>query len=407
MTAAATRAQAPAGRTVKLGVIGCGWYGMVDLKAAFQAGGVEAAALCDIDSEHLKASADEVEKLQSQRPKTYADYREFLETPGLEAVIIATPPHWHALPFIAACRKGLDIYCEKPLAYDVREGQAMVEAAEKSGRIVQIGFQRRKSEAVRQAADYIGGGQAGRIVQADVQIHYRAAMLDATPQAPPPSLDWEQWCGPGPKLPYSPNIGHRAWRLEAAYGNGHLVDWGIHWIDASRVILRETTPVWVQASGGTYQLKGQITTPDTLTAHFEFGRCPVVWRHRLWGAAEYTRETQNGILFFCEKQTVFVSDNRWTILPERKTVEIKAGPPPGVRHMAEFLDAVRTRKQSSCTPADAWQSTTTVHLAMIAYNTGTRVNWDAREKRILNNPAAARLLKRAYRAPWKHPYEGA
>lgn len=407
LSAGAARAQAPAGRTIKLGVIGCGWYGMVDLKAAFQAGGVQAVALCDVDTGHLKASADEVEKVQGSRPRTYADYREFLETPGLEAVIIATPPHWHALPFIAACRKGLDVYCEKPLSYDVREGQAMVEAAEKSGRIVQIGFQRRQSEAVRQAAAHIRSGAAGRIVQVDVQIHYKAAMLDAAPQAPPPSLDWEQWCGPGPKLPYSPNIGHRSWRLEAAYGNGHLVDWGIHWIDATRVILGESTPRWVQAVGGIYQLKGKITTPDTLTAHLEFSRCPVVWRHRLWGASEYSPEVQNGIFFFGEKQTVYVSDSRWTVLPERKTAELKGGVPPGVRHMAEFLDSVRTRRQPSCTIADAWQSTTTVHLGMIAYNTGTKVQWDAREKTIPGNPAAARLLRRAYRPPWKHPYSGA
>ena len=217
---------------IKAGLIGCGWYGMVDLQAAFAAGGVECVALCDVDTEHLEQSAAEVGKLQGAKPRTFKDYRELLDIPGLQAVFIGTPPHWHALQFIAACEKGLDIYCEKPLAYDIREGRAMVSAANKAGNIVQIGFQRRKTASFRAVREYIQAGRAGRIVQVDVNIHYGAQMLDSTPQDPPASLDWETWCGPAPKLPYSPNIGHKAWRLEAAYGNGHLVDWGIHLIDA-------------------------------------------------------------------------------------------------------------------------------------------------------------------------------
>lgn len=395
-------------RQIKIGLIGCGWYGMVDLNAAFKAGGIDCVALCDIDTEHLSAAVAEVEKAQGSRPKTFKDYRELLDTPGLEAVIIATPPHWHALPFLAACRKGLDIYCEKPLAYDIREGQAMAAAAEKSGRVIQIGFQRRQSDAVRQAAEHIRSGAAGRIVQADVQIHYQAAMLDARAQAPPPSLDWELWCGPGPKLAYSPNRGHRTWRLEAAVGNGHLVDWGIHLIDATRVILGESMPHTIQAMGGLYQLKGQITTPDTLTAHFEFDTCPVVWRHRLWGAAEYSPEVSNGIFFFGEKQTVFVADNKWIVIPagkdaQRKLVEVKTAGESGLRHMRNFLEGVRTRKPPICAVRDAFQSTATVQLGMIAYNTGARIRWDRQKLDIAGNPEAQRLLKRDYRPPYQHP----
>ena len=125
-------------RKLKLGLIGCGWYGMVDVKAALKAGGVELIALCDVDSEHLAQSAAEVEKLQGTRPLTFKLYPELLATPGLEAVIIATPPQWHALPFLAALEKGLHVYCEKPLAYDVREGRAMAEAAARSGRVVAL-----------------------------------------------------------------------------------------------------------------------------------------------------------------------------------------------------------------------------------------------------------------------------
>jgi len=217
---------APSDKKLKLGVIGCGWYGMVDAKAALKVGGVEVIALCDVDSEHLAKSADEIEKLQGSRPKTFKLYADLLQTPGLEAVVIATPPHWHALPFIAACEKGLDIYCEKPLAYDIREGRAMADAAKKSGRIVQIGFQRRQAAAIREARQYLQDGNAGRIVCVEAQIHYNAGTKDATPQDPPASLDWDLWCGPAPKIPYSPQVGHMNWRLEKTTGQGHLVDWG-------------------------------------------------------------------------------------------------------------------------------------------------------------------------------------
>ena len=395
------------GETVKVGVIGCGWWGGVDVNAALKAGGVSIVAVADVDSDHLKSFAADVEKKQGSQPKTFKDYRELLDHPGLEAVIIATPPHWHALPFIAACRKGLHIYQEKPLAYDIREGRAMVEAARKNPGIVQIGFQRRQSPVFQQAAQFIREGKAGRIVQADVQIHYRAETPDATPQDPPASLDWDLWCGPAPKLPYSPAIGHKAWRLAEPYGNGHLVDWGIHLMDATRVILEESTPKWVEATGGIYQYTGKITTPDTLTAHFEFERCPVVWHHRLWGAAEFTPETSNGIFLYGDKATLFVTDDRWVVVPNTRGAQRQTYSAPvdsSLLHIQNWLEAVRARKPAAVFPEEGFRSTATVQLAMIAYKTGSRVVWEKQQEQILNNPAAAKLLKREYRTPYTHPY---
>ena len=391
---------------LRLGVIGMGWYGMVDAKAALKAGGAEIAAICDVDSEHLDKSAVDLEKLQGKRPRTFKLYQDLLGSKGLDAVIIATPPQWHALQFIAAVEEGLDVYCEKPLAYDVRESRAMVAAATRSKRVVQAGFQRRQSPAFRAVKEYIASGAAGAIVQVDAQIHYTAATKDATPQDPPATLDWDLWCGPGPKIPYSPQVSHHNWRLEKTSGHGHLVDWGIHLIDAARVILGETVPRRVTAAGGLYALKGRITTPDTLTAHFEFERCPVVWRHRIWGAEEYTPEASNGLFFYGEKATIFVTDDRWIVIPKGKNAqreEHKAKADAGLLHMADFLAAVRERKTPGCTMGDAHASTTTVKLAMIAYETGSTVTWDAKNEQIVGNPAAAKLLKREYRAPWKHP----
>ncbi|HKJ80181.1 MAG TPA: Gfo/Idh/MocA family oxidoreductase, partial [Prolixibacteraceae bacterium] len=264
----------------KIGLIGCGWYGMVITKSALKTGDVEVIAVCDVDSAHLKTSSDEIETLQGSRPKEYKDYRELLEQKDLEMIFIGTPPHWHALQFIAACEKGYDIYCEKPLAYDVHEGQAMVEAAQKAGNIVQIGFQRRQSSAFQKAKELINSGKTGHVHQIDAQIHYNPVLKDHTVQPSPESLDWDEWCGPAPKLQYRPSIGHMAWRLEKEYGNGHLVDWGIHHIDIIREIMDFGIPKSFDARGGFNALEGKITTPDTLTAVMHFDECPVTWKHR-------------------------------------------------------------------------------------------------------------------------------
>lgn len=397
------------GRSLKLGLIGCGWYGLVDVEAAFKVGGVEVIALCDVDSEHLSQSAAKVEKLQGRRPQTFKDHRELLKTPGLDAVIIASPPQWHALQLIDTVNQGLDVYCEKPLAYDIRECRAMADAVKQSGRIVQIGFQRRQSPAIQAVRKHLQDGNAGRIICAEATINYTAGTKDPSPQTPPASLDWDLWCGPAPLIPYSPQVGHMNWRLEKTTGHGHLVDWGIHLIDASRLILGEGMPHTVSASGGLYELKGKITTPDVLTAHFEFTSCPLTWRHRIWGAEEYSPEVSNGIFVYGEKQTIFVTDDRWVVIPRGKNAARqvnKVEADTGKLHMAEFLDAVRTRQQPGCLIEDALRSTATVKLAMMAYDTGNRITWDAAKEQIIGNATASKLLQREYREPWKHPYRG-
>jgi predicted dehydrogenase len=398
---------ADGGKVLKMGVIGVGWYGMVDAKAALKVGGVEVAALCDVDSEHLQQGADEVEKLQGKRPQTFKLYEEMLDKADLDVAVIATPPHWHALQLIACLEHGLDVYCEKPLAYDIREGRALVDAVDKHKRIVQVGFQRRQSRAFHEVAEFVRAGKAGRIVQADVQIHYKASTLDPTPQPPPASLDWELWCGPGPQIPYSPQVGHKNWRLEKTSGHGHLVDWGIHNIDATRMMLGLAMPKQITAAGGLYYYQGKITTPDTLTVHFEFDQLPVVWRHRLWGATEYNPEVNNGVFLYGDEATVFSSDRRWVVVPRKSPSDRQVFEAPsdlGPLHMENFLRAVRTGQPPACPVDEGFRSTATVQLGMIAYESGTIVDWDETTEQIPENAEAARLLRRDYRPPYVHPY---
>ena len=396
-------------KKLKIGLIGCGWYGMVITRAAFKVGGVEMIGICDVDSEHLSKSADEIEQLQGERPRTFKDYNDLIEMKGLEAVFIGTPPHWHALQFIAACEKGLDIYCEKPLSYDVYEGRAMVKAAEKAGNLVQIGFQRRQSEAFKKAKELIGNGTAGAIHQIGAQIHYNPVLQDTTIQPPPESLDWDAWCGPAPQLDYRPNIGHMAWRLEKEYGNGHLVDWGIHHIDIIRKIMDFGMPEHFHSEGGLVALKDLITTPDTLNATLYYRDAPVIWQHRLWGSGDLNPQFNNGIFFYGDLATLFASDRKVIIMPagrdqEQQVLDI---PTEGMQenHMADFLNAVKLkdRKIISCTPEDAFKSTATVQLAMISYYSGTEVAWDQENFSIDSNPKATGLLARNYRSGYNRP----
>ena len=396
-------------RKLKIALIGAGWYGMVITTAALKAGAVEVLGVCDVDSDHLKSSCDEIEKLQGSRPKSFKYYNDLLDLKGLDAVFIGTIPHWHALQFIAACQRGYNIYCEKPLSYDVMEGIAMVNAWKKAGNIVQLGFQRRQSQAFMKTKELIENGTIGDIHQVVAQINYNPGPQDTKIQAPPASLDWEEWCGPAPKLEYRPSIGHKSWRLEKEYGNGHLVDWGIHHIDIIRKIMGEEMPTGFSTHGGIFALKGQITTPDTLISNMMFKKAPVTWQHRLWGNGDVTREFNNGIFFYGEKGTLFAEDNKvvlFTAGRESKREDI-AIPTPQMQdnHVINFLNAVRSNRKDmiSCTPEDAFKSTATVQLAMISYNTNSEVKWDQTKNEIVGNPAAAALLKREYRAKYKHP----
>ena len=286
----------------------------------------------------------------------------------------------------------------------------MVDAAKRHDRIVQIGFQRRQSQALQEAKQFIDSGQAGKIVQVDAQIHYNAGPQGRHAARPARLARLGPVVRPGPKIPYSPQVGHLNWRLEKTSGHGHLVDWGIH-LDRRHAVRswasrpRSGSRRWA----GCTACRAKSPRPTLLTVQFDFARCPVVWRHRIWGAEEYVPELNNGIFFYGEKATVFVADFRWVVVPRFKNqqrqehaVKVELG----LRHMTEFLDCVRSRKRPRLTIEDAYRSTATVQLGMIAYETGLPVEWDEAAEEIRNNPAGAKLLKREYRPPWKHPFAG-
>lgn len=393
---------------IKVGLIGAGWYGMVITEAALEVGGIEVLGVCDVDEIHLRESIDKLAQIQGSKPKAFTDYRDMMEE-DLDAIFIGTPPHWHALQFIAACDKGMDIYCEKPLAYDVAEGQAMVAAAQRAGNFVQIGFQRRKAPSFHKVKDMIESGKLGAVHEVAAQIHYNPNILDTTPQAPPSTLDWDTWCGPAPKLEFRPSIGHKTWRLERAYGNGHLVDWGIHHVDAIRMMMGLDMPNSIEAKGEMNALAGKITTPDTLHATMTFDKIPLKWNHRLWGTGTPDGKHKNGISIYGEKASVFVSDRQLTVLQNSKDAspvehEVSA---KTIRQdmMRDFIEAVQKQDKSRISGPvdDAAKSTACVQLAMISHYTDSAIQWDVQSNTIKDNMEASKMLTRPYREGYVRP----
>src|ERR1051326_4593232 len=275
-------------RKPRVGLIGCGWDGKCDLFWLIQVAPVEVVSLCDVDKRMLAEAAEMTAQRQASHktPRTYADYRKMLAEKDLDIVLIATPDHWHALPMIAAVEAGADVYVQKPISVDVAEGQAMVAAARKHRRVVQVGTQRRSTPHLVEARDQIvKEGKLGKIALAEVYCYYQMRARENPPDTTPPDyFDYEMWTGPAPMRPYNSLVHPRRWRAFMEYGNGIVGDMCIHMLDMVRWMLDLGWPKEVNSSGGIFVDKtSKANISDTQTATFDFGDLQVVWNHRTWG----------------------------------------------------------------------------------------------------------------------------
>src|SRR4051794_10953606 len=276
-------------KPMRVGLIGTGWYGKIDLIRLIQVlPTAEVVSLCDVDKKMLEAAADQVGNRQAskKKPRTFGDYREMLKEKDLDVCLIATPDHWHALPMIAACEAGADLYCQKPISVDVREGQAMLAAARKHKRVVQIGTQRRSTPHLVEAKDrIIGEGKLGKIAYVEIYCYYHMRARDNPPdEKPPENLDYEMWTGPAPMRPYNKLVHPRSWRAFMEYGNGIVGDMCVHMLDMARWMLGLGWPKSVDSSGGILvDKKSKANISDTQTATFDYGDLQMVWNHRSWG----------------------------------------------------------------------------------------------------------------------------
>src|SRR5450755_380806 len=259
----------------RVGMIGCGWYGKIDLIRLIQIAPVEVVSLCDVDKRMLSEAAGIIGNRQSSKktPRTYADYREMLKEKDLDIVLIATPDHWHALAMIEAAKSGVDIYVQKPISVDVAEGQAMLAAARKYGRVVQVGTQRRSTPHLVEARDTIlKEGRLGKIGLVEIYCYYHMRASNNPPDTNPPEyLDYEMWTGPAPMRPYNALVHPRGWRAFMEYGNGIVGDMCIHMLDMVRWMLGLGWPARIASTGGILvDQASKANISDTQTATFDY-----------------------------------------------------------------------------------------------------------------------------------------
>jgi len=412
----------------RVGLIGCGWYGKVDLLRLIQVAPVEVVSLCEVDKQLLAGAVEIVSTRQAskKKPRTYSDYREMLKEKDLDIVLIATPDHWHALPMIAAVQAGADVYVQKPISVDVIEGQAMVAAARKHKRVVQVGTQRRSTPHLIEARENIvKAGKLGKVAQAEICCYYRWGRNKVPNINPPDYLDYEMWTGPAPMRPFNSQVHPRSWRSFMEYGNGIMGDMGIHMLDAVRWMLDLGAPLRVSSAGGIYMYPDCTpNTPDTQIATFDFGDLQVVWTHRLWGECPDPKYPW-GLTLYGDKGTLKASVMSYDFIPlgqgtaihkdvtyEReqypedvteKDIEIHVA--PAVRyHMKDLLAAIASRGKPVADIEQGYISSTACILANMSLKLGRSLTWDHATGRIVGDEEANRLLQRPYRTPWVHPH---
>jgi predicted dehydrogenase len=416
--------QAP---TRRVALIGCGWYGKSALFRLLQIAPVEVVALCDVDKNMLAEAAGMVAERQASKktPRTYGDYRELLAKEKVDIVQISTPDHWHALPMIAAVKAGADVRVEKPTSVDIVEGQAMVAAARKYKRVVQVHTQRRSTPHLIEARDrFIREGKLGKISHAEVYSYYHMRGRGNPPDAaPPPHLDYEMWTGPAPMRPYCSMVHPRGWRAFMEYSNGIVGDMCIHMYDMVRWMLDLSWPKRVSSSGGIFVDPGsKANISDTQTAMFDHGDMTVVWQHRTWGRAA-DPDYPWGTTIYGDKGTLKLSVMGYDFIPQQgetvhKDVEYEYEKYPEdktekdlERHVAaamrghwrNFLEAVEKREKPVADIEQAYISSASCILANMSMKLGRTLTWDAEKGCVAGDEEANRLMRRPYRAPWKHP----
>ncbi len=414
----------------RVGLIGTGWYGKADLFRLIQVAPVEVTSLCDVDKQLLKEAADMVSTRQKsgKRPRTYADYREMLANKDLDIVLIATPDHWHALNMIEAVKAGADVYVQKPISVDIREGQAMLQAARQYGRVVQVGTQRRSTPHLIDAKKrFIDTGTLGKIAHAEICCYYHMRNRSNPPnEAPPSHLDYDMWTGPAPLRPYNNIVHQRGWRSFMEYGNGIVGDMCIHMLDTVRWMLDLGWPTQVSSSGGILVDKAaKANISDTQTATFDFKDLQVVWQHRTWGHSPDPAYPWAAFLYG-DKGTLKLSVNSYDFIPQQRgadavhqdvVMELDQYPEdrtekdlerhvaPAIRgHMVDFLNAIASRGKPVADIEQGHISTASCILANMSMELGRALSWDAQKGEILKDAEANQKLARAYRSPWNHPF---
>ena len=439
-TALASNAAAIRGANdrIVMGFIGVGGMGRANLKDFLLVKDVTVAAVCDLWDHNLNYAAKMTEDQVSGKAKTFSDFRKLLELKEIDAVVVATPDHWHALPTILACEAGKDVYVEKPLAHNIYEGQKMVDTARKHHRVVQMGTQQRSGKHYAEAFQLLRNGKIGKISRIATWNFGNESPhgIGNPPNEPPPAgLDWDMYLGAAPLVPFNQNrfIGYFRWFWD--YSGGMMTDWGTHHLDSVHMALGVKAPQAVSAAGGKYVLQDNRETPDTLEVTYEYSDFILTFSHRVVNGRSCQGRSY-GIEFYGTDGTLFIDRSGYEIYPETRISEEKPlsayqqhlrndanplqswernrkrfpgrtpmvvgeGSEQHLAHVRNFLDCVKSRQQPVSNVEQGHRSTTAAHLGNIALHTGRKIHWDAEKEQVIDDGEANKMLRRQYRKPWE------
>jgi predicted dehydrogenase len=412
---------------IRMGYIGVGNRGDQVHDAFLEHGDNQTVAVCDLREDYM----DFAVKKSRANPNKYKDYRKLLEDNDIDAVAISTPDHWHALMFIDACNAGKDVYVEKPMSLTVVEGRKMVETAERTKRVVQVGIHRRSAAFLKEAADFVRSGGIGRVTVAKgyhLRNEWPRGIGNIPDEKPPSEWEWDQWLGPAPKVPYNKNRNYYRFRWFYHYSGGQLTNFGVHYVDMLRWCLGVDAPRAVTALGGKYAIKDNREIPDTLEVLWEFDG-PTLMVFTQYNASAAPSNLQDSEMELRgTKGTMYLHGDRWEVVPEETTDKLIPARTPLDRvtersyypsmkpvmegrsgqgsadtafHARNFLDCVKSRAKCNCDTLTGHLSTTTTLIGNIAHKTKNYLEWDARAERFTNNESANRFLHYKYRTPYK------
>jgi predicted dehydrogenase len=409
-----------ANERINVGIIGAGGQGRGDWGRFIKQPEVNPVAVCDVYQPHLEKAL----ATANGQAQGYKDFRKLLERKDIDAVIVATPDHWHAIPTIMACQAGKDVYVEKPLALTIKEGRAMVNAARKYKRVVQTGSQQRSGEHYARAVELIRGGKLGKIAHITAG-HIRNSMPGFgryKDEPPPPELDWDMWLGPAPSRPYNKLRCIYNFRWFWDYSGGQMTNWGAHNLDIARWAMNVRSPVSVAAFGGRFALDDGGETPDVQEVMYQFPGFVLTWSVR-----EMNGMSSGGFDFHGTKGNLSLSRGGFKVTAEKWATTDDAeetgkkkkvdkddkkkmteemtdpGSEQPVAHVRNFLDCVKSRKRPNADVEEGHLSAILCHLGNIATRLGRSLKWDAEKEEIVGDGDANRWLSKEYRKPWVLP----
>jgi predicted dehydrogenase len=390
-----------------MGMIGVGAMGTGRLREFLSCDDVRIAAVCDVDSNHLDRAVAEVEKSQQPKPKVFGDFRRLLEDQEIDAVAIVTPDHWHAIPFVGACRAGKDVFVEKPLSYSIQEGRAMVDAAAAHGTVTQMGNHIHNDlPNYRRVVEMVQSGNLGRITRVHCWKTAPDVQRGSPPdEDPPPELNYDFWLGPAPKRPYNPLRSHRTFRHFWDYSSGTFIDFWCHITDVAVWALDLQAPRSASAVGGRFFVQDATETPDAVEAVLEYPELTFVYTYHRNPLPGLEHMGHIGCVFQGSEATLVTNYEKHEILVEGEKVTDFPRPDPTIPdspgHLREFLNAIKTgNTNTTCNVDYGHRLTKGGHIAGIAFRTGDKLYWDDQSEKILNNRDANRMLGRVFRRPW-------